>query len=92
MTAPLSMKLSHNMVVANDDLQISFRRTIRVSDNHQVSLLPPDLGEFPLKAVSQHADKMRPEMSAKGGLFFPMYRKSPSCLDEQTRRLTSARV
>jgi hypothetical protein len=74
-TQPLSTKLNEDHVLINDDLKISFRRTIRVPDNHQTSFLPPDLGAYPLKSVAEHANKMRPEMIAKGGLMFPMYRR-----------------
>jgi hypothetical protein len=74
--APLKVELQDNAIVVNDDLRISFRRTIRVPDNgKQISFLPPDLGAFPLKAVSKYAAKMRPEMAGKGGVFMPMYRK-----------------
>ena len=77
---PLSVELKHDYysqgshVLVNDDLRISFRRTIRVPDNHQTSCLPPDLGAFPLKPISGYANKITAEMVAKGGLFFPMYR------------------
>jgi hypothetical protein len=62
-------------IVFNGDLKISFRRTIRVPDNDESHFLPPDLGAFPLKAVSQHSSKLDPAMVQKGGVFFPMYRK-----------------
>ena len=71
----LRIQLSSDRVVVSNDLEISFRCTVRVPDNKQVSYLPPNLGAFPLTPVSQHANKMHPGMSAKGGLFFPMYRK-----------------
>jgi hypothetical protein len=77
---PLSVELKYkgtedNHVLVNNDLKISFRRTIRVPDNNQASKLPPDLGVFPLSPISEHVNKMTPEMAAKGGLFFPMYRE-----------------
>jgi hypothetical protein len=63
-------------ICVNEDLHISFRRTIRVPDNQQTSFLPPNLGGFPLKAISQYVDKLPGDMVTKGGLFFPMYRES----------------
>lgn len=72
---PLDVVLKDDHVLVNEDLRISFRRTIRVPDNQQTSLLPPDLRTYPLLSVNQHAGKMKAEMVAKGGLFFPMYRK-----------------
>jgi hypothetical protein len=61
-----------------DDLEISSRRTVRVPDNETMSKLPPNLGEFPLFQTKHYAKAMGREMAAKGGLFFPMYRESPS--------------
>lgn len=72
---PLDVQLVNNIVKINNDLKISFRRTIRVPDTQKTSFLPPDLGTFPLKPVSTFADKLTAPMSAKGGLFFPMYRE-----------------
>jgi len=72
---PMTCKLGDSEVAINDDLRISFRRTIRVPDNDQTSLLPPDLGAYPLSSVQKYSKKMPVEMTAKGGLFFPMYRK-----------------
>lgn len=75
MDIPLSTELAHDAVIINKNLRITFHRTVRVPDNHQTSFLPPDLGTFQLKKVGQYENKLRPEMVAKGGLFFPMYRK-----------------
>lgn len=76
MSNPPSCELSHDSVVINDDLCISFHRTIRVPDNcYQVSYLPPDLGKFPLQSVSKYASKLPNQMKLKGGIFFPMYRE-----------------
>jgi hypothetical protein len=76
MAKPLDVKLESDHVLVDNDLQISFRRTIRVPDNQQTSFLPPDLGAFPLLPVSKYAEQLPGVMTAKGGLFFPMYRKS----------------
>ena len=75
MADPLSVKLKHDRIIINDDLRISFRRTVRVPDNEQISHLPPDLGAFPLKQVDDYMTTIGAEMAAKGGVFFPMYRK-----------------
>jgi hypothetical protein len=70
---PQKIELESNHFRSNDDLVVTFQRTIRVPDNQQTSKLPPSLGALPLKAVSSYADKPTYAMSAKGGLFFPMY-------------------
>jgi len=58
-----------------DDLQISFHRTLRVSDGHDCSLLPPSLGRFPLYEARRYANTLPPKMAHKGGAFLAMYRK-----------------
>tara|TARA_R110002003_G_scaffold214_6_gene16055 strand:+ start:4264 stop:5103 length:840 start_codon:yes stop_codon:yes gene_type:complete len=64
----------HNdKIFVNNDLCITFERTIRVPDNDSSSSLPPELGEFPLHKVSDYATKLPRSMAAKGGLFFPMH-------------------
>ena len=75
MAKPLSCAAESGAIRVNNDLRISFRRTIRVPDNHQDSYLPPDLGPFPLERISEYANRLPRDMAAKGGLFFPMYRK-----------------
>jgi hypothetical protein len=71
----MSCRKDHDNLVVNEDLKIFFKRTIRVPDNQQNSDLPPDLGKFPLKKVSDFADKLPESMASKGGLFFPMHCK-----------------
>lgn len=56
-------------------LAISFRRTIRVPDNAQVSKLPPGLGCFPLYKVHDYASRLPQDVLDKGGIFFPMHQK-----------------
>ena len=56
-------------------IDISFRRTVRVADGQDTSQLPPDMGKFPLYAVSAFQKQLPQTMAEKGGVFFPMYRK-----------------
>lgn len=76
----LNCRLENNSIHVWDDFDgpsvvVTFRRTIRVPDNDGSSELPPDLGEFPLFPTSKYAKRMPAELVAKGGAFFPMYRK-----------------
>lgn len=57
------------------DLEITFHRTVRVSDSYKSSTLPPSLGRFPLYQVENYAKTLPNTMAAKGGLFLPMYRE-----------------
>ncbi|KAF2502698.1 integral membrane protein [Lophium mytilinum] len=71
----MDCKIKNDAVVLNEDLEISFRRTIRVPDNKQTSNLRPDLGAFPLYPVSEYAKALPADMTRKGGLFLPMYQR-----------------
>ncbi|CZT42531.1 related to ubiquitin/ribosomal protein S27a fusion protein [Rhynchosporium secalis] len=56
-------------------LNISLRRTVRVPDNGSSYNLPPDCGPFPIYSVKQYKDKLPNSMSAKGGMFLPIYER-----------------
>ncbi|KUJ10777.1 ubiquitin-domain-containing protein [Mollisia scopiformis] len=56
-------------------LDISLRRTIRVPDNDQAYLLPPDCGAFPIYSVNRFKHQLPNDMAEKGGLFIPMYER-----------------
>lgn len=57
-----------------DDLEICFKRTIRVPDNDDTNDLPPDAGSFPLYKVDDYAETLPLSMAQKGGIFLPIYR------------------
>lgn len=59
---------------ADHSLEVSFQRTIRVSDNNAVDNLPPGMGSFPLYKVSRYEDSLPASMKGKGGYFLPMHR------------------
>lgn len=59
----------------NETITITFERTIRVPDTKKNNYLPPSLGPFPLYKVKDYVKKLPEQMAAKGGLFFPMYRR-----------------
>ena len=72
---PLDVVLSSDnraIRVENGNLKVSFQRTIKVPDNANTSLLPPDLGSFPLYPVCKFQN-LPDVMRGKGGVFFPMY-------------------
>ncbi|KAF7448574.1 integral membrane protein [Pyrenophora tritici-repentis] len=83
---PLNCELGEGEVVVNNDLRISFHRTIRVPDNDQKSFLPPDLGAYPLKPIQAYSKKMPTEMTSKGGLFFPMYQSEAMWINFECRK------
>lgn len=62
-------------------LHISFKRTIRVPDNKQLSKLPPDLGDFQLHKVQDYSHRLPRKMVEKGGVFFPMHQREAMWID-----------
>ncbi|PGH00853.1 hypothetical protein AJ80_09105 [Polytolypa hystricis UAMH7299] len=70
--------------VSNGELSITFRRTIKVLETATASFLPPSLGTFPLYSVKQFEKKLPADMTAKGGLFFPMHEKEAMWINFST--------
>jgi ubiquitin len=81
MADPMSVELRSKSIFINNDLCITFRRTVRVPDNQHIADLPPDLGDFPLEQVDDFTNTMGAEMTAKGGVFFPMYQSEAMWID-----------
>ncbi|KAF2195599.1 hypothetical protein K469DRAFT_543570 [Zopfia rhizophila CBS 207.26] len=80
-----SHSISNNMIYL-DDVEISFHRTIRVPDRETVSALPPSLGTFPLYEVKNFLGKLPYEMSAKGGLFMPLYQREAIWIEFRSKQ------
>ncbi|KAK4934285.1 hypothetical protein LTR10_024396 [Elasticomyces elasticus] len=58
-----------------EQLQISFKRTVRIPDNIDEFELPPDMGNFPLYKTEQYAQSLPESIVAKRGIFLPMYQR-----------------
>ncbi|KAK4892975.1 hypothetical protein LTR49_028541 [Elasticomyces elasticus] len=56
-------------------LDITFQRTVRVSDNGEKNYLPPSLGSFPLYDVADLKEILPASVAAKGGFLLPMYQR-----------------
>ncbi|HJK99523.1 MAG TPA: hypothetical protein RMF84_20010, partial [Polyangiaceae bacterium LLY-WYZ-14_1] len=54
-------------------LQVTFQRTLRIPDDGRSYPLPPGLGSFPLRRVSDFADRVPAHWRERGGVFLPMY-------------------
>ncbi len=57
----------------NQQLSISFKRTVRVADNGPKNELPPDLGSFPIYRTKDFETQLPEHMAGKEGYFIPMY-------------------
>lgn len=60
----------------NQQLSISFKRTVRVADNGSKNELPPDLGSLPIYRTKDFETQLPEHMAGKKGYFIPMYRES----------------
>lgn len=69
----------------DQELSISFQRTVRVADNGATNSLPPGLGDFPIYETKHYEERLPKAMAGKGGYFIPMYRMHPHCLCFSTR-------
>lgn len=54
---------------------IGFERTLRIPDDGKEYPLPPTLGRFPIRLVSDYADKVPDEWKRHGGIFLPLYQR-----------------
>ena len=73
MISSLSFRAINIQYGATDNLEISFRRTVRVADNSTAYDLPPDCGPFPIYSVDEYKTQLPASMAAKGGVFVPIY-------------------
>ena len=74
---PFSKVSSTSVIVGRgqeEDLVISFMRTVRVPEDRKDYDLPPGLDEFPIFDIRPFSNRLPPAMVAQGGLFLPMYR------------------
>ncbi len=59
----------------NDDLEITFHRTLRMPDDKRLHQLPASLGHFALFNVEEYADRLPSNITKQGGLLFPMWQR-----------------
>lgn len=60
-------------VHADACLSITFKRTLRIPDDGKEHHLPPGLGNFPLRHVDDHAERVSNGWMEHGGVMLPMY-------------------
>jgi hypothetical protein len=54
---------------------VSFERTLRIPDDGREYPLPPSLGQFPVRRVSDYGDRVPQAWREHGGVFLPMYQR-----------------
>jgi hypothetical protein len=73
-----NIRLVQNRIEIGERFAISFQRTLRIPDDGKAYPLPPTLGVFPLRWVSDFAARLPEEWSRSGeppALFIPMYQR-----------------
>ncbi|KAF7876494.1 hypothetical protein EAF04_001584 [Stromatinia cepivora] len=74
--------------VSGGHIEISFHRTIRVPDDCNTHQLPPDLGNFPIFSIDEHAEKLPVDLVRKGGVFIPIFQREALWIRFFTDNLT----
>jgi hypothetical protein len=54
-------------------LSVNFQRTLRIPDDGRKYPLPPGLGNFPLRHIDDHAEKIPESWLRRGGVLLPMW-------------------
>lgn len=60
---------------ASNGFSLNFQRTLRIPDDGKTYPLPPGLGRFPIRKVSDYSDKVPESWIKHGGVFIPMYQR-----------------
>ena len=78
----LSIKVEGSQVIfynpnneIDDNIAISFHRTLRIPDDGKIYPLPPSLGTFPVKRVDDYLDRVPELWKKQGGVFIPLYQR-----------------
>ncbi|MFD4725277.1 hypothetical protein ACFWNW_09365 [Streptomyces seoulensis] len=66
------VRIEGNTLRLGDGVVVRFVRTLRLPERG-THPLPPGLGEFPLRRVADHADRVPEAWRARGGVLLPMY-------------------
>lgn len=82
--------------VKNDQLllgpvKVTFQRTLRIPEVGRHDL-PPGLGCFPLRRVSDYPDTAPPEWLARSGVLLPIYQREAMWLSFESREPTAVQV
>ena len=59
----------------DDNIIITFHRTLRIPDDGKIYPLPPSLGNFPVKRVDDYLDRVPEKWKKTGGIFIPLYQR-----------------
>lgn len=73
----------------DDQLEITFHRTLRMPDDVKTHPLPASRGTFPLYNVDAFSSRLPENISQRGGLFFPMWQREALWFNFQNNSKTT---
>ncbi len=87
-------EIRHNQLQFNDELRLSFHRTLRIPDDGTGYPLPPGLGCFPLRRVDDYQQRVPASWRQQGGVFLPMFQREAMwiCFHGQSHRPHAIKV
>lgn len=68
-----------------DGFSLTFQRTLRIPDDGNSYPLPPGLGAFPVRKVSDYKDRVPASWHEHGGVFMPMYQREAMWINFNAR-------
>ncbi|KAL9645408.1 hypothetical protein ABK040_002607 [Willaertia magna] len=72
-----------SQISIGEHTKIRFHRTLRIPNDSKTHLLPPSLGTFPIKKVTDYKDKVPKHWLQQGGVFIPMYQREAMWIEFQ---------
>jgi hypothetical protein len=71
----LAVTSQQDRVQIGRHFSVTFERTLRIPDDGREYPLPPSLGQFPVRRVTDYADRVPAAWRAHGGVMIPMYQR-----------------
>ncbi len=71
----LRARIQEDSIRIGSHFGLSFERTLRIPDDGRTYPLPPGLGRFPIRRVSDYEDRVPASWRQRGGVFIPMYQR-----------------
>lgn len=75
MSGRVPVSIHADQIAIGDRFSVRFMRTLRIPDDGGEYPLPPGLGTFPLRRVSDYRDRLPEAWREHGGVFLPMYQR-----------------
>ena len=75
MSQRVAVSIHADQITIGQRFEVRFMRTLRIPDDGGDYPLPPGLGTFPLRRVSDYRDRVPESWREHGGVFLPMYQR-----------------